>query len=226
MSGKTLPANVTVIRPECQQLQALFTQIRDRETHRTKFVEYSNRIIRMLIEAVLSKQLTYTKKTITTATGVEYEGLEWDGKVCGVSIMRAGESMELVLREMCPGARIGKILIQRNEASEDKAPDSQYSYAKLPDDIATRKVLLLDPMLATGGSAKAALATLIGKYKIPEEQITFVNLVSCPEGLAALAEAYPKVNVFTACVDSHLNEDKYIVPGLGDFGDRYFGTCH
>merc|ERR1712130_192308 len=87
--------------------------------------------------------------------------------------------------------------------------------------ISTMNVILCDPMLATGGSACGALKILI-EHGCKEENILFLNTVSAPEGLKCLYKKYPKVKVLTAAVDSHLNEDKYIVPGLGDFGDRYY----
>eukprot|EP00658_Telonema_sp_P-2_P032232 TRINITY_DN2391_c0_g1_i1.p1 TRINITY_DN2391_c0_g1~~TRINITY_DN2391_c0_g1_i1.p1 ORF type:complete len:165 (-),score=55.96 TRINITY_DN2391_c0_g1_i1:457-951(-) len=141
--------------------------------------------------------------------------------LCGVSIVRAGESMEQALRDVIKGVRIGKILIQRQEDTEEKA--AQLYYSKLPNDIKDRQVMLLDPMLASGGSAICAVKVLIDAG-CPEEQITFVNLVSCPEGLANLAKAYPKIKIVTSFVDPILNKDKWIIPGLGDFGDRFYGT--
>lgn len=85
-------------------------------------------------------------------------------------------------------------------------------------------MLLCDPMLATGGSAVAALDVLCHQHGVPPCRICFVNLISCPEGLQAISDAYPDVTIVTAMIDSGLNDDKYIVPGLGDFGDRFYGT--
>ena len=124
-----------------------------------------------------------------------------------------------VVRDMLPSVAVGKILIQRDEATA--LPHLMYS--KLPPDVATRPVLLLDPMLATGGSAVAACKVLVDAG-VPPTNIVFVNIVCVKEGLEAIAKAYPDVKVVTGAVDPTLNEKKYIVPGLGDFGDRYFGT--
>mmetsp|Transcript_664 Transcript_664/g.939 ORF Transcript_664/g.939 Transcript_664/m.939 type:complete len:88 (-) Transcript_664:99-362(-) len=85
-------------------------------------------------------------------------------------------------------------------------------------------VLLCDPMLATGGSAILALEVLVDKYKVDPNRIVFANMICAPEGLKALSNSYPQVKVVTACVDERLNDDKYIVPGLGDYGDRFFNT--
>jgi uracil phosphoribosyltransferase len=133
--------------------------------------------------------------------------------------MRAGEAMESGLRACCRAVRIGKILIQRDEATAL----AKLFYSKLPEDIAQRYCLLLDPMLATGGSAIKAIEVLIDN-QVPEERIIFVNLVASPEGIQKMARAYPKVKIVTAWVDDGLNEERYIVPGLGDFGDRYVIT--
>ncbi|KAK4699779.1 hypothetical protein P7C70_g6478, partial [Phenoliferia sp. Uapishka_3] len=129
--------------------------------------------------------------------------------------MRAGEAMEAGLRECCRAVRIGKILIQRDE----ETALAKLFYAKLPDDIKERYCLLLDPMLATGGSAIKAIEVLLS-HGVPESRIIFLNLVASPEGLEAMFQAYPGVKIITAWVDEGLNEQKYIVPGLGDFGDR------
>jgi len=140
-------------------------------------------------------------------------------KLCGVSIMRAGESMEKCLREVIPDLPIGKILIQRNET--DFQP--KLYYTKLPLGIKECKVLLVDPMLATAGSACKAI-TILKDHNIKEENIIFINLVAAPEGVKRMQESFPSIKIITAALDDSLNEKAYILPGLGDFGDRYFGT--
>jgi len=192
--------------------------IRDANTSRADFVFYSNRIIRLLVEEGLN-HLPVVSHTINTPVGRTYAGVKFEGKICGVSIMRAGEAMEQALRECCRSVRIGKILIQRDE--ETSKP--RLFYEKLPTDISSRWVLLLDPMLATGGSALMAVDVLIAKG-VPEEHILFLNLIASPEGARSFAEKYPKVRVVTAFVDQGLDKKNYIVPGLGDFGDRYYTT--
>lgn len=119
--------------------------IRDRHTERADFIFYSNRIIRLLVEEGLN-HLPVIEQAVTTPVGRSYNGLTFQGKICGVSIMRAGEAMEQGLRDCCRSVRIGKILIQRDE--ETSCP--RLFYDKLPEDIADRWVLLLDPMFATG----------------------------------------------------------------------------
>src|SRR6201996_5933302 len=126
--------------------------IRDKNTNRADFIFYSNRINRLLVEEALN-HLPVLPHTITTPVGRTYAGVKFEGKICGVSIMRAGEAMEQALRECCRSVRIGKILIQRDE--ETSKP--RLFYDKLPEDIKDRWVLLLDPMLATGMSRLLAL---------------------------------------------------------------------
>jgi uracil phosphoribosyltransferase len=119
--------------------------IRSKETERADFIFYSNRIIRLLVEEGLN-HLPVIEHTVTTPIGRTYNGLMFQGKICGVSIMRAGEAMEQGLRDCCRSVRIGKILIQRDE----ETAQPKLFYDKLPEDIADRWVLLLDPMFATG----------------------------------------------------------------------------
>ncbi len=119
--------------------------IRDRETARADFIFYSNRIIRLLVEEGLN-HLPVIEHSISTPVGRVYNGVKFQGKICGVSIMRAGEAMEQGLRDCCRSVRIGKILIQRDE---DTCKPKLF-YDKLPEDISERWVLLLDPMFATG----------------------------------------------------------------------------
>ena len=119
--------------------------IRDRSTIRSDFIFYSNRIIRLLVEEGLN-HLPVIEHTVTTPVGRTYAGVKFQGKICGVSIMRAGEAMEQGLRDCCRSVRIGKILIQR----DDDTSRARLFYDKLPGDISERWVLLLDPMFATG----------------------------------------------------------------------------
>ncbi|KAK9236515.1 uracil phosphoribosyltransferase-domain-containing protein [Lipomyces kononenkoae] len=190
--------------------------IRDIKTQRADFVFYSNRIIRLLVEEGLN-HLPVQATSVSTPTDLTYNGLKFQGKICGVSIMRAGESMEQGLRDCCRSVRIGKILIQRDE----ETAEAKLFYEKLPEDIKDRYVLLLDPMLATGGSAIMAVDVLVAKG-VPVERILFLNLISSPEGIAAFAEKFPKLKVITGFIDEGLNDKKFVIPGLGDFGDRYY----
>lgn len=162
-------------------------------------------------------QLPVEAAKIETPLNVPYDGCAFKGKICGVSIIRAGESMEQGLRDCCRSVRLGKILIQRDE--ETATP--KLFYVKLPEDIKERYVLLLDPLLATGGSAGMAVDVLVEKGVKPEK-IIFLNVLASPEGIQLFQEKYPAVKIITGMVDQCLNDKKYVVPGIGDFGDRYY----
>ncbi|KAK0328788.1 Uracil phosphoribosyltransferase, synthesizes UMP from uracil [Friedmanniomyces endolithicus] len=205
VSTKVSHENVTIL-PQTPQLIALLTMIRDKNTNRADFIFYSNRINRLLVEEALN-HLPVHPHTVTTPVGRPYAGVAFEGKICGVSIMRAGEAMEQALRECCRSVRIGKILIQRDE--ETSKP--RLFYDKLPEDVGERWVLLLDPMLATGGSALMAVDVLRSKG-VPESRICFLNLIASPEGAANFAQKFPKVRIVTAFVDEGLNEKKYVSP--------------
>jgi uracil phosphoribosyltransferase len=163
--------------------------------------------------------LPFDKHEVTTPTGEFYHGLRFASKLCAVPVIRAGESMEAELLEMLRDVRIGKILIQRDK--ETKLPRLYYS--NLPDDIAERHVLLLEPMLATGGSALAAIKVLLDAG-VAEDNIVFVNFLTSPVGLNTVCEAHPNLKIVTSSIEERLNEKAFMVPGIGDFGDRYFGT--
>jgi len=158
-------------------------------------------------------------KIQTPVDDAEYSGVAFGNRIVGVSIVRGGEAMETALRSCCRNIRVGKILIQRSEQNAE----AQLYYSKLPDDIDTRHVLLLDPMLATGGSLMIAVKVLL-EAGVKEEKIIAVTVISSAEGIRTVTQKHPKMLLITAEVDSALNDKKYITPGCGDFGDRYFGT--
>ncbi|KAJ2663436.1 Uracil phosphoribosyltransferase, synthesizes UMP from uracil [Coemansia sp. RSA 1200] len=204
--------------PQTNQLKGLMTIIRDKNTKRGDFVFYSDRVIRLLVEEGLN-YLPVVEKTVTTPMDVPFQGVAFEGRICGVSIMRAGESMEQGLRDVCTSVRIGKVLIQRDE----RTAQPKLYYSKLPKDIADRWVLLLDPMLATGGSARKCVEVL-QEANVKEERILFINLICSPEGASSMLEKFPKLQIISAELDEGMDAQKFLLPGLGDFGDRYFGT--
>ena len=138
-------------------------------------------------------------------------------KLAFVPILRAGLGMVEGMLSLVPAAKVGHIGLYRDP---DTFVPHEY-YCKLPSDISKREVIVLDPMLATGGSAIDAIKLLKDKGV---NQIKFLCIIAAPEGLNALVEAHPDVQVYAASLDEKLNEHKYIVPGLGDAGDRIFGT--
>ncbi|WP_282801882.1 uracil phosphoribosyltransferase [Secundilactobacillus kimchicus] len=138
-------------------------------------------------------------------------------KVAVVPILRAGIGMVDGFLQLIPAAKVGHIGMYRDE--ETLEPHEYF--LKLPEDIGSRQVFVVDPMLATGGSAIMAIDAL---KKHGATNLKFVCLVAAPEGVKALQDKHPDLDIYTAALDDHLNEDGYIVPGLGDAGDRLFGT--
>ncbi|XP_068665182.1 uridine kinase-like protein 3 [Aristolochia californica] len=208
--------NVCVI-PSTFQIRGMHTLIRDIEAMKHDFVFYADRLIRLVVEYGLG-HLPFSEKQITTPTDNIYTGVIFCKKLCGVSIIRSGESMENALRACCKGIKIGKILIHREHNN-----GRQLIYEKLPADISDRQVLLLDPVLATGNSAIQAISLLISKGVL-ESNIIFLNLISAPEGVHAVCKKFPTLKIVTSEIDTTLNEDCHVIPGMGEFGDRYFGT--
>ena len=138
-------------------------------------------------------------------------------KLAIVPVLRAGLGMVDKMVDLIPSAKIGHIGLYRDPETHQPV---EY-YCKLPDDIANRQVFVVDPMLATGGSAVAAIDFLKARGC---KNIIMMNIIGCPEGVQAVTAAHPDVDIYLAALDEKLNERAYIVPGLGDAGDRIFGT--
>jgi len=201
----------------------LSSKLRDKDTGYNDYMIYGDRIMTILAEEALAAVPSVVRKTIETPTGT-FEGLADNGaQLCVVSIVRSGDILLESIRKLVPGIRVGKILIQRDETSEDKRP--MLFYDKLPSDISKCFVLLVDPMVATAGSMLTATDVLLEKG-VNVDNMMFVNLFSCEEGLATIQERHPGLKIITLAIDDYMNSDKYIVPGVGDFGDRYYGTNH
>ncbi|EQC32555.1 hypothetical protein SDRG_09875 [Saprolegnia diclina VS20] len=202
-------------------VQSLHVMLRDKRSSHLQFKKFADRLMRILAEEALAA-CTLEFAIVWTPTGAEFSGMRPNSNICAVSIVRAGDALLEQVLACEPSVSVGKILIQRDESSAEKHP--VVYYAKLPPRMnAFDRVLLLDPMLATGGSAKKAIQLLIDSG-VQERDIVFANVLACPEGLDAIFEAYPQIHVVTSAIDPELNESKYIVPGLGDYGDRYYNT--
>lgn len=189
--------------------------IRDEDTGYKKFRELATEITMFVCyEALKEVKL----KTVQIKTPVaEAEAQKIAEELVVVPILRAGVGMLEGILDLVPTARVGFIGLYRDE--ETKEPVAYYQ--KLPEQTKGGLCILIDPMLATGGSTVAAIDEV---KKQGAEKVIVVCIVTCPEGLALVAEAHPDVRVYTASIDKELNEHKYIVPGLGDAGDRLFGT--
>jgi uracil phosphoribosyltransferase len=190
-------------------------ELRDATTPPERFRTLANRIS-VLLGAEALRDVPTRDETVATPLGPSpCRRLAAD--VVMAPVLRAGLGMLPGMLELVPNARVGHLGLQRDERT---AVASQY-YAKLPPGLQDSYVLLIDPMLATGGSAVAALDVLT---KAGARHLRLVCIVAAPEGVAAVEQAYPTVPIFTPVVDRELNAHKFIVPGLGDFGDRLFGT--
>ena len=190
-------------------------ELRDTRTAPPQFRRAANRIS-VLLAAEALKDVPSTVATVTTPLGPA-DGRVVRADVVVVPVLRAGLGMLDAVLELLPAARVGHIGLQRDEAT---AIASKY-YSKLPPDLRDSYVLMIDPMLATGGSAAAAIDLI---KAAGARAIRMICIVASPEGVALIDQHHPDVVVYTPVVDRELNAHKYIVPGLGDFGDRLYGT--
>ena len=190
-------------------------ELRDVATQPTAFRSAANRIS-VLLAAEALREAPSRVSTVTTPLGPA-DGRVLAGDVVVVPVLRAGLGMLDAVLELVPSARVGHIGLQRDEAT---AIASKY-YTKLPPHLEDSFVLMIDPMLATGGSAVAAIDLI---KAAGARVLTMICIVAAPEGVALVERHHPDVEVYTPIVDRELNSRKYIVPGLGDFGDRLYGT--
>lgn len=196
-------------------VQDILLSLRDERTEHETFRRMAIRIS-VLLAAEALRTLPTRAASVTTPLG-EAPGQRVATDVVVVPVLRAGLGMLDAILELVPGARVGHIGLQRDE---ETAVASRY-YAKLPPGLADSQVLIIDPMLATGGSAVAALDVL---RDAGARKVQMICIVAAPEGIALVEQHYPDVEIFTPVVDRGLNERKFILPGLGDFGDRLYGT--
>jgi len=197
-------------------LQHKLTQIRDMKASTVQFRQIINEIGGLMTYEV-TRDLPLRPVPVTTPV-TETTGYEIDGKkMVVVPILRAGLGMVDGILQMIPSARVGHIGIARNE--ETLKPHEYY--AKFPEGLAERDIFIVDPMLATGGSAIAAIEAIKNRGG---SRIKLICLVGAPEGVKAVNAAHEDVDVYLVSLDEKLNEKGYIVPGLGDAGDRIFGT--
>ena len=206
--------NVTVV--DHPLVRHKLTILRDAQTGSKQFRELVKELaVLEAYEATRGFQLAETSVTtpITETTSYVLAGK----KVAVVPILRAGLGMVDGILELIPAARVGHVGLYRDPVTLRPV---EY-YCKLPDDIAERSILIVDPMLATGGSAAAAIQLLREKGA---RHIDLLVIIAAPEGIEEVLEHCDDVHIFTCAIDSHLNDHGYIVPGLGDAGDRIFGT--
>ena len=206
--------NVTVV--DNPYVASALSELRDRDTKRTAFRHFSDQLCQILLSESLRG--LPQKKTIiqTPVTDTEVERLQVEDIVI-VPILRAGIAMLPAAFTLLPKAKVGFVGLERDE----ETAEAREYYYKMPEITENSTVIIVDPMLATGGSIVHVLERLT---KTPAKEIRIVCVISAPEGIEKVHGKFPNIKIFTAVVDDLLNDKKYIVPGLGDYGDRYFGT--
>lgn len=191
--------------------------IRDVDTGHKRFRELAKEITKFVCYEALKNIKTKVVKVQTPVA--EAECLKIDTDIVVVPILRAGVGMLEGILELVPTARVGFVGLYRDEAT--KMPVTYYE--RFPPQIKGGTCIVIDPMLATGGSTASAIDLL---KENGAENIVVICIVTCPEGIGLVEKAHPDVRIYAAAIDEKLNEKKYIVPGLGDAGDRLFGTSH
>lgn len=191
------------------------TIVRNKETDNKEFRQNLDEIAGLMTFEV-TKDLTLKEVEIETPI-TSYKGQSLEKNVVLVPILRAGLGMVNGIMNLIPDVQIAHIGLYRDEKTLKPVP----YFEKYPDNLSKSDVLIVDPMLATGGSSIAAIEMV---KKQGAQSIRLVCLVGCPEGVKAVKKAHPDVDIYLAALDDHLNENGYIVPGLGDAGDRIFGT--
>lgn len=197
-------------------IQHKLTIIRNKDTGTKVFREVANEIAELMVYEI-TRDLAMEDVAVETPMGPAIEKQLSGKKLAVVPILRAGLGMVDGVLELIPAAKVGHIGMYRDE----KTLQPHEYFVKLPTDIDQRQLFIVDPMLATGGSAIMAIDAL---KKRGATSMRLVVLVAAPEGVKAVQKAHPDVDIYAAGLDDHLNEDGYIVPGLGDAGDRLFGT--
>jgi uracil phosphoribosyltransferase len=207
--------NLTII--EHPLVQHKLTLMRRKETPTSSFRQLL-REISMLLAYEVTRDLSLQEVSVETPVCPTKSPQLSGKKLALVSIMRAGNGLLDGILELIPAARVGFVGLYRDEETLEPV---EY-YCKVPDQLENRLVIAVDPMLATGNSSVAAITRL---KEAGAKDIRLLCLLAAPEGVVCMKEAHPDVQVFTASLDERLNENGYIVPGLGDAGDRMFGTC-
>ncbi|CAN5847091.1 uracil phosphoribosyltransferase [soil metagenome] len=197
-------------------IQHKLTLMRRKETASADFRRLLREIAGLMTYEATRGLRVHTERIETPLSEMDAPVIEGK-KLVAISILRAGNGLLDGILDLVPSARVGHIGLYRDPETLEAV---EY-YFKVPDEMADRDVIVVDPMLATGHSAAAALTRI--KAESPRS-LRFMCLLAAPEGIAHLTETHPDVPVYTAAVDSHLNDHGYIVPGLGDAGDRLYGT--
>ena len=205
-------------------IDMLIGMLRDKNLTTEQFRTISRRVLNILIEEALAFECDI--EVIKESPLGYYKTIHNPRNMSNylaISILRSGNAMVDDLLRIIPDIKVGNILVQRNDSSAEKEPI--FHFEKFPSNIQENRILLLDPLLASGGSASMCIKSLLDKG-VREENIIFINLISCEEGIKNIFRKFPKIKIISANCDPVLLPIKYIAPGLGDFGDRFYGTQH
>lgn len=217
-SEMKIPSQMLHQIKQSAQVKYIETVLRNKNTSRDDFIFYSDRLVRLLIEEAINF-IPFKDQDIVTPVGQHYSGSVLDSKVCGVSLMRAGDAMLKGLQSVLKDPLMGTLLIQ---SDLQKGP-RLFFYRLPPEDLSNYYVMLLDATLGSGNTILMAIRLLID-HNVPEERIILVTILACVVGISRVANRYPKVNIVFAMLDKDLDEKGRILPGIGHFGDRYYGT--
>ncbi len=214
---KLLPTVRCCFKPRKYE-RILMSQLRNKESSTKEFRNAAKKIGELLVEKVVGCMGTTVMEIETPVAKCEGEFL--DGRLDLVSVMRSGDALLDIFIDHFPKANVSKILIQRDEETAEPI----FKYMKLSPSIAQdHPVIITEPMIATGGTL-CMVIQLLKAQGVKEENIIIACICAAPEGLLQLSQQFQNINIVMTALDDRLNEKKYIVPGLGDFGDRFFGT--
>jgi len=201
-----------------QSKAILMTILRNKQTPIDQFRDSAHQLALIMAQETTT-YLPTKSQTITTPLEAPFNGTTWAQPVTLIPILRSGLALLPAFLQYFPNANVGVVGLKRDEATAI----AHWYYKNIPPIPSQSMVIILDPMLATGGSALATL-DMLTSLNIKQKQIIFAGIISSQEGINAVKKAYPDITVIIADCDPALNQAKYIVPGLGDFGDRFFGT--
>jgi uracil phosphoribosyltransferase len=205
--------NVTLVQHPL--LEHSLTLLRNRETNTVEFRRHASIVSKILLFEA-TRNVRVVDEPIDTPLA-HMIGKRVADEIVVVPVLRAGLAMLFAIQDFLPAVSVGFMGLERDE----RTAQARGYYQKLPQIFASHQVIVLDPMLATGGSLAETVSALTEKGA---GRIMLACIVAAPEGIERIRTSYPDVSIITAAIDDHLNGQKFIVPGLGDFGDRYFGT--
>lgn len=197
--------------------QILMTTLRDKNTSRTLFRQTAHKLAHVLAHEAAEQIET---KSVNIQTPIDSApGKEFKTSIVLVPILRSGITLLPAFLKYFQHATVGVVGLKRDE----ETAQAHWYYENIPPLTGNEQIIILDPMIATGGTGVETLRKL-KEYGVTQNRILFVSIVCAPEGIEAIRSEFPDITIITVAIDSHLNAQKFIVPGLGDFGDRYFGT--